>query len=60
MIGPYKIKKLVSLSYQLELPASMKIHDIFYPSLLQKALDNLLLRQHNDLVPLVIINDKKE
>ena len=35
MIGPYKVKKLVELSYWLDLPISMRIHDIFYPNLLQ-------------------------
>ena len=34
MIGPYKIKKLISLSCQLDLPTSMKIHDVFNPNLL--------------------------
>ena len=36
-IGPFKIKKLVGLLYQLELPHTMKIHDVFYPNLLQKS-----------------------
>ena len=34
MIGPYKVKKLVESSYQLELPHTMKIHDVFHPNLL--------------------------
>ena len=29
-IGPFKIKKLVGLLYQLELPPIMKIHDVFH------------------------------
>ena len=34
MIGPYKVKKLVESSYQLELPHTMKIDNIFHPNLL--------------------------
>ena len=43
MIGPYKIKKLVRLFYQLELPHIMKVYDVFYPNLLWKAATNSLL-----------------
>ena len=34
MIGPYKVKQLVKLSCQLDLSTSMKIHNVFHPSLL--------------------------
>ena len=34
MIDPYKVKELIKSSYQLELPHTMKIHDIFHPNLL--------------------------
>ena len=33
-IDLFKIKKLVGLLYQLELPHTMKIYDVFYPNLL--------------------------
>ena len=33
-IGPFKIKKLVGLSYQLELPHTIKIYDVFHSNLL--------------------------
>ena len=36
MLGPFRIKKLVGSFYQLKLPSSMKIHDVFHPSLLRK------------------------
>ena len=34
MIGPYKILKALGNSCKLDLPASMKIHDVFHSSLL--------------------------
>ena len=47
IIGPYKIKKLVGSSYQLELPHTIKIYDIFHPNLLWKAVDDPLSNQQN-------------
>ena len=60
MIGPYKVKQLVGSSCQLDLPTSIKIHNVFYPSLLQKATSNLFPGQHNAPVPSVIVNDKEK
>ena len=60
MVGPFKIKALVGLSCQLELLTSMKIHDVFYPSLLQKASADSLPGQHNDPAPPVIVDDEEE
>ena len=59
-IGPFKIKKLVGSSYQLELPHTMKIHDIFHLNLLWKAADNPLPSQQNIPPPLTVVNNKKE
>ena len=60
MIGPYKIKQLVGSSCQLDLPTSMKIHDVFHPNLLQKTSTDLLPGQHNDPAPPLIIDDEEE
>ena len=59
-INPYKITKLVGLSYQLELSISMHIHNMFHLSLLKLAAKDLLLDQINDLPPPVVVNDKKK
>ena len=60
MIGPYKVKKLVGSSYQLELPYTMKIHDIFYPNLLQKATNNPLPGQRNSPLPSTVVDNEEE
>ena len=59
-IGPFKIKKLVGLLYQLELPHTMKIHDVFHLNLLQKAADNPLPGQQNSPLPPTVMNDKEK
>ena len=60
MIGPYKVKKLVRLSYQLELPHTLKIYDVFHPNLLWKVADDPLLGQQNSPSPPTVMNDKEE
>ena len=37
ILGPFKVSEKVGLSYRLELPSSIQIHDVFHPSLLRKA-----------------------
>ena len=60
-IGPFKIKKLAGLSaYQLGLPHTMKIYDVFYSNLLWKAANNPLLSQRNSPPPPTVIDNKEE
>ena len=59
-IDPFKIKKLVGSSYQLELPYTMKIYDIFHPNLLWKAANNSLPGQQNSSPPPTVVNNKEK
>ena len=60
IISSYKIKEFVRSSYQLELPHTMKIHDVFHPNLLWKTATNTLPDQCNSLPPPTVVNNKEE
>lgn len=59
IIGLYKVKKIVRSSYWLKLSISMRIHDVFFSSLLKKVVSDLLPGQINNLSLSVVIDDKK-
>ena len=59
MLGFFEIIKNIKMSVKLKLPQSMKIYNVFYLNLLQKALRNLLTNQVNKPSPPVIINNKR-
>ena len=59
MIGPYKVKELVKLSYWLELLHTIKIHDVFHPNLLQKAATDLLPGQQNSSPSPTVVDDEE-
>jgi hypothetical protein len=42
MAGPYPILRQIGNSYKVKLPKSIKIHNIFLPDYLYKAIDNPL------------------
>lgn len=60
MIGPFKITAKVGRALRLELPTTMKIHDVFHPSLLRKAATDPLPGQVPTPSPAVIIDDEEE
>jgi len=47
MVGLYKILNKVGNSYKVKLPDLIKVHPIFLPDKLQKAINNLLPGQKN-------------
>ncbi len=60
MIGPFKVIDKVGSSYRLDLPNSMKIHNVFHPSLLRKAgMDHLPGQRVQPSGP-IIIDDQEE
>ena len=60
MLGHFKIKALVGASYQLELPSTMKIHDVFHPSLLRKDPGDPLPIQVQPPPGPIIVDDNEE
>ena len=60
MFESFKIVTKVERAFQLELPRTMLIHDVFHASLLQKAATDSLSEQKQTLSPLIVINDQEE
>ena len=60
MLGPFEVIGNKGVSVELQLPQSMKIHNVFHPNLLRKASTDPLTNQVNEPPPPVIINNKEE
>ena len=60
MLGPFEVIGNKGVSVELQLVQSMKIHNVFHPNLLRKALTDPLTNQVNEPPPPVIINNEEE
>ena len=60
MLGFFKVIGNKGVFDELQLPQSMKIHNVFYSNLLQKASTDPLTNQVNEPPPPVIINNEEE
>ena len=60
MLGPFEVIENKRVFVELQLPQSMKIHNIFHYNLLRKASTDLLTNQVNEPLPSVIINNEEE
>ena len=58
--GPFKVVELIGSSYRLELPTTMRIHDVFHTNLLTLAPSNLLPEQRNPPTGPIVVRDQHE
>ena len=58
MLGSFEVIGNKRVSVELQLPQSMKIHNVFHPNLLQKASTDALTNQVNEPPPSFIINNE--
>jgi hypothetical protein len=58
--GPFKIIRKIENSYEVKLPDTIKIYNVFSSDQLQKAAKDPLLEQVNKPSPLIVIITKKE
>ena len=60
IIGAFRNIGKKSILLELQLLQTVKIHNVFYPNFLQKALTDALTAQVNKTALLVIISNEKE
>jgi len=60
MLDSFTNLDLIDSSYKLELPESMRVHDVFHPDLLRPAADDPLPGQKNEPSGSIVVNDEDE
>jgi len=60
MARPYEIIRQVKHSYEVKLPDFIKIHLVFLPNKLHKAIQYPLLEQQNDPLPPIQVIEVQE
>ena len=60
MAGPFEITKKIGNSYEVKLLETMKVHNVFSPDRLWKAVDDPLVGQTNDPPPPIIVTIEEE
>jgi hypothetical protein len=59
-LGPYKVQKLVGpSSYQLDIPATWRIHNVFHAGLLSRTRDDTIVGRISEPAPIVCLQDKE-
>ena len=58
ILGPFKILEAMGTSYRLQLPTTMRIHNVFYPSLLRRAAEDPMPGQINEPPQPIVVNDE--
>ncbi|CAO3619736.1 unnamed protein product [Cunninghamella blakesleeana] len=60
-LGPFKvIEKINPVAYRIELPHTMKIHNVFHTSLLTPVTENELSQRYQPAPPPIIVNGQEE
>ena len=60
ILGLFEVIKNKGVFVELQLPQSIKIHNVFHPNFLQKPLTNSLTNHVNEPLPPVIINNEEK
>ena len=60
MLGPFPIVKKVRTSYELQLPQTIKVYNVFHSNLLRKDLGNPLPGQIQEPLGPIVTADNKE